>query len=324
MWANKAFADISNLELHIYVVGYPDRGESQVVIIKDSKSNKIHFSAVIDCYEHETINMSYEILENNGIDKLDLFIWTHTDEDHSYGIKSIISKFCDANTNFILPEGVNGRIGDFINYNPTIQSTFDIINRRNLSRKYNVNSTSVTTGNHSNLFSKIYIDKKTGAEIEFEIISISPLSALIRRKIGIGSVKKKNDLSIATIFRIGETRLLFSSDIEDQSILQIPDYYFENLSIVKTPHHTSKSSLELLNKINFSSSLKTSIQATISTIYQRFNLPDPSAINEYKKISNNFYSTGVGKDKYGYVHLNVDVLRDSIKDIQLHGNATIH
>jgi beta-lactamase superfamily II metal-dependent hydrolase len=314
------FLDVNTLRLEVFVIGYPDKGESQIIIISDISHN-ILFSCVIDCYEHAAINKTVEILESKGVQDLTLFIWTHTDEDHSFGIDNLIKKFCKKTTRFLLPELITGNEKDFVEYNEYVKACFDSINAFNVGGNYCVSSATVIPGGHSQVFFTKFIDKKTGSQLNFEILAIAPLSALIRRRWDSGIVKKKNDLSIATIFKVGNLNLLFSSDIENQTISQIADYHFQNLAFLKTPHHTSKTSTKLIDKILANYTAK--IPTAVTTIYKVHNLPDGELVDEYKKITEKFYSTGIGDQSSGVTHTTFDIVNNIIIDEMIFGNAVL-
>lgn len=314
------FLDISTLRLEVFVIGYPDKGESQIVLISDSKNN-ILFSCVIDCYKHSSVNKTIEILEGRGVKELNLFIWTHTDEDHSLGIDDLIEKFCKNTTRFLLPELITGNERDFVEYNETVKSCFESINTFNTGGNYCVSSVSVVPGGHSQVFFFKFIDTITGSELVFEILAIAPLSALIRRRWDTGALKKKNDVSIATIFKIGNLNLLFSSDVENQTISQIADFHFDNLAFLKTPHHTSKTSTKLIDKVT--ANYKNKIPTSVTTVYRVHDLPDCDLIDEYKKISDRFYSTGLGDESSGVTHTIFDIVNNSIIGEKIYGNAIL-
>ena len=312
---------IDNLVVEIFVIGYPDKGESQIIFLTDRTNNSIIFSCVIDCYRHQNINKTIEVLKERNISILDMFIWTHTDIDHSLGIVDLVTSYCNKKTNFILPELVYGNLNDFIEYNNEIKESFDVINSFNTGTNYNVNSATVVPNGHASIWRNKFIDKDNGAELIFEILAIAPCSALLRRRYGIGEINKKNDLSIATIFKIGQLNLLFSGDIENQTINQIADYHFENLAYLKTPHHTSTTSTNLIEKIKNNFNFK--IPTAVTTVYKSNNLPHNDVVNEYKKITDNFYSTGIGNDYFGITYTKYHILSNSITEEILTGNAIL-
>jgi hypothetical protein len=311
--------DIYQLRLEVYTIGYPSMGESQIILLKEGSDNVL-FSCVIDCYATNGVNKTLDILKQNAVSSLDYFIWTHTDEDHSIGIDKIIQDCCSNATEYILPEGVTGNERDFIEYHDEIKTTFATINSFNTHSSYRVNTATVVKGGHSRIFYKKFSDKTRPIKVDFEIIAIAPISPIIRRRWETGIARKKNDLSIATIFKIGELSLLFSGDIENQSIQHIPSYYFEDLSYVKTPHHTSTTSTDLLDKIaeNYTTN---KIPSTVSTVYKSSSLPNTTLVQEYLKYSENFTCTGNGTMDYGYVKTVYDVLNKVLLSEEIEGNA---
>lgn len=312
------FIKLDNLLLDIFVVGYPDKGESQVVILRDDKF--VYFSCVIDCYRHNSINKTIETLNSNGIKHLDMFIWTHTDEDHSLDIENLTRTFCNAKTSFILPELTYGNKNDFIEYSQEIKKSFDLINAFNTGQNYNVATATAVPNSHSSIWRNEFIDKETTSKLLFEIIAVAPCSALLRRRLDAGDIKKKNDLSIATIFKIGDLNLFLSGDIEDQSINQIADYHFENIKYIKTPHHSSTTSTKLIDKLLNNSNTKA--LKSVSTIFKQHNLPNPDVIEKYKKIANSFISTGLGSEDSGVDFTRFNVISNKIITEEYSGNCS--
>lgn len=285
------FVKTKDLIAEIFIIGYPCEGESQIFILKEK--NRILFSCVIDCCEgSNSRNATASILESIGVKSLDMLIWTHTDEDHSLGIDTIADKFCTNDTDIILPEFITGLNNDIINYSKRIKDTFSLFENNNTGSNYNVSTASVKKGHHSVLHDVDYIDINSNTSISFVISAIAPCSALLRRRNQSGANINKNDFSIATIFNIGNIKILFSADIEDQTIRTISDCYFTNLSFIKTAHHTSTSSTLLVRKV--SQNLRTKIPTAVTTVFKKSNLPHISVVNSYKNYVDNFYSTGVG------------------------------
>lgn len=314
---DKFFIKLDELLLDIFVVGYPDKGESQIIILKDNKN--IYFSCVIDCYRHNSINKTIEILNSIGVKHLDMFIWTHTDEDHSLDIENLVNNFCSSKTSFILPEFTYGNLKDFIEYSQEIKKSLDLINAFNKGNNYNVASATAVPKSHSNIWRNEFIDTETTSKLLFEIIAVAPCSALLRRRYDAGDLKKKNDLSIATIFKIGGLNLFLTGDIEDQTITQIANYHFENINYIKTPHHSSTTSTKVIDKISENSVSKT--LKSVSTVYKQHNLPHPDVVEKYKLISNSFISTGLGQNDSGIDYTSFNVINNQIIDEKHYGNC---
>lgn len=314
--------DLNDLVLDVYTVGYSRKGESQIVILLEKTTSRVILSFVIDCFSCNEKHITLDILQSYNIKRLDYFIWTHTDEDHSIGIIELINSYCNEQTQFILPEGVSGNERDFLHYNEEVTNTFNLINAHNRGQNYNVNTATVTLGGHQQILKRIFIDKNTAHELVFEVLVIAPISPIVRRRWEQGHLKKKNDVSIATKFNVGELSLLFSGDIENQSISQIPSYLFDNLSFIKTPHHTSTSSDELLNKIERVNEENKILSAT-STVFTAHRLPNKLLINEYLKYVNTFSSTGSGEHGFGYIKTSFSILTKKIEE-SLFGDAIYH
>lgn len=308
--------DISKLKLDVFVIGYSKKGESQIILVYDE--DKIIYSFVIDCYSQNEINKTIDLLNSQNVSAIDYFIWTHTDEDHSIGIQDIIDQFCNKGTNFYLPEFNYGHIHDLIDYNEEVKASFHKINELNKRQNFNVNSISAPSGGFMSILDTKLQDKR-GIYQTLQVLGVAPSSPLLRRRWNNQNITKKNDFSIALIFKLGDLNLLFSGDIENTTINQIPDFYFENLCYIKTPHHTSKSSDALLKKIN---SDEWTVSTSVSTVYKQHLLPDLDLVSEYKNISEKFYSTGSGLNNFGYIKTSFDVIEGSIIEEEVFGDAT--
>ncbi|RZJ78037.1 MAG: hypothetical protein EOO20_28235, partial [Chryseobacterium sp.] len=240
----------ADLRLLIYLIGYPDKGESQVVLIIDQTDGSVLMSGVIDCYAYQNVNRTADILKTHNVKALDFFCWTHTDDDHSVGTSDIIDNFCNKSTQFFLPEGIYGNEHDFTSYSKHIQEAIDKVNGGNKGQHYNLST--ITTAERSSMhldsLSRRFTDK--GRQyIDFSIVGLAPNSAIIRRRILTG-LTNKNDSSIALKIQFGYFSAFMTGDIENQTIRRIMPDHFRHLNYIKTPHHTSISSDALLDKID--------------------------------------------------------------------------
>ena len=107
-----------NLLVKVFVIGYSLRGESIIMLFIDKdRLDNILYSIVIDCFTYKNINKTEEILNEYGISRIDMLCWSHPDFDHTKGIDTIIHKFCNETTKIMLPQGLNGKEYDVIDYN---------------------------------------------------------------------------------------------------------------------------------------------------------------------------------------------------------------
>ena len=104
--------DCSKLELHIHIIGHYPKGESILVILWDGNDNSVLQSILIDSYQTKKGNIAYDLLKEYSIDKnkLNYFVWTHPDLDHSTGIPTIIDNFANKNTRYIVPVGLTSKV----------------------------------------------------------------------------------------------------------------------------------------------------------------------------------------------------------------------
>lgn len=313
------FIENENLRLFIYVVGYPEMGESQIIVIKDVVSNVIYFSGVVDCYVHDGLNETENTLSNLGITELDFLCWTHPDADHSVGLSDIVRRFCTVKTSIFLSEGINGSANDLITYNQEARDFFDAIANNNANRHYNVNSVTVSPGNGSTLV-QMKFSTLTYA-IKFSITSIAPISAIARRRILSESLHDKNDISAALIVELGEIKLLLAGDVLNSTINQFDTDYLSGLTYIKTPHHTSTSSDRLLYKLDQVEEFE-KVPITCTTGYRKHDLPSEVLIEKYKSYTESFYSTcdSNGSHEFGMVCIELNPF-DRKYDESLTGNA---
>ena len=286
--------NLSDLHILVYLVGYPEMGESIIVIMKDMATGVIHHSCAIDCYK-TTLNKTQQILSSHGITSLDFLCWTHTDKDHSIGLEDIIKSNCTDKTCFVLPEGLTGSDDDFVKYDADTLACFNLINPFNVNSNYRVFSASASSDGY-NFLQGWEFEDNAGQQFNYNIFALSPNSSLLRRRVS-GGIKKKNDLSIALIFKIGELSLFMTSDIENQTLRLINKDLIADVDYLKTPHHTSTSSdylLEIFEEINTSSR---KIPFTCSTVFKQHDLPDTSLMNNYKKYTDKFFCTGYDQNK---------------------------
>lgn|GEM_PF-6229720 len=318
--------NINEITLDVFTIGYSEKGESQVILLYDNIKNQCLFCFVIDCYSTATFHKTKDILDQYNISNIDYFIWTHTDEDHSVGIDILVDNYCSAKTNFYLPEGVDGSGSDVFSYSDDIKNCLEKINSLNKNQNYSVHTLTLPTGGNLEIARKTIKEEKTTKQFNFQVFCVAPFSAIIRRRklakeAGVTHINA-NDFSIATVFKVGELSLLFSGDIENQTINLIPDYHFEGLSYVKTPHHTSNTSTKLLDKIgNSFDGIK--IPTAVTTTYKVFNLPKSELIEEYRKFVTSFNSTGRGTEGYGCVKTVFNVIKKEYTE-ELIGDAIKH
>jgi beta-lactamase superfamily II metal-dependent hydrolase len=78
------------------LIGYSNQGESIVFLLK--ADGHVAYAGVVDCYECNSINKTIDILNTEGVEKIDFLCWTHPHDDHTVGLNRILESFCDDRT----------------------------------------------------------------------------------------------------------------------------------------------------------------------------------------------------------------------------------
>ncbi|WP_440946942.1 hypothetical protein ACSAZL_01200 [Methanosarcina sp. T3] len=313
-----------SLNLDVYIIGYRNQGESIILIIKSDEN--ISFACIIDCFEYKRINKTMDILDSLKANHLDMVCWTHPDMDHSLGIDKILSKYANNNTTVWIPETLGDR--DTYAYNRRVKETFDTINQNLISRDHS--SFHAKSASDSKNLTKLWYEYvKERKTYEFEVISVSPCSELIRRNRICQKVLQKNDYSIALYVRFGSLELFFGGDIENNNIDELvnvsPFFFPKTFNLLKIPHHTSIYSDHMLDLLDTSN--KTILACSTVFRKNKNKLPDKKLIERYKKYSHKFLCTGetTGKTEecnYGYIQVTYDLLRENYNYLT-NGNANI-
>lgn len=311
-----------NLLVKVFIIGYSVRGESIVVLFLDKEEqNEVLYSIVIDCFSYKGLNKTDEILNSFSISNVDMLCWSHPDLDHTKGIDVIINKYCKDTTKIILPQGLNGKDYDVINYN---KGDIDIVNKiiKLNQRKKKVQLTaSVTPALYQPMEELGFVDYPD--KISVNIHALSPHSTLINERIGGDKKIEKNELSTVIFIEIGNSyKLVFCSDIENYSINNLKKSCFEDAVLVKIPHHTSMTSNNLLPMLRNGDDN----MLGCTTVYTTHELPDPFLLNDYKNICSQVHTTGTKKGNsinFGIVEYTFDFYDNQTATIKCHGHAEL-
>ena len=291
--ANIHIEDCSKLELHIHIIGHYPKGESILVILWDGNDNSVLQSILIDSYQTKKGNIAYDLLKEYSIDKnkLNYFVWTHPDLDHSTGIPTIIDNFANKNTRYIVPVGLTSKV--FKKLSGTLFKAWCYIKTR---PKYTVSpvSRSILYSNTPNICQ--YFDDGISDKVKFSLEIIAPLSEISFNETEIKKKIYKNDISVAFNIVFGQLRFFFGGEITNTSIRKIPNDYFQNTVFVKIPHHGSSTSNILIDKyknINHDLIEVSNPIIAVSTIFEDHptHLPETNVLDSYRTISNGILVT---------------------------------
>lgn len=309
-----------DVDVQIYVVGYPNEGESIVFSMRDKGTPFVTF--VTDCYvNNDGYNHTSEVLRANHINQIDAFVWTHPDRDHSIGIVDLLTNF-DSNrqSKVFVPSSFNGGQGYEV-CDEAAEAIAFLMQRYDSNRQYGLNFVSLNKGEDPRSLYRInIIESTTGNKVEISLRFLLPNSALIERRDGKQKDFDLNDLSLVYVLDINGFNYLFTGDLVNQSVQFLDVDNMTNTHYIKIPHHGSDSSDKLLALLN-QNDLKNVI--SVSTIFAPKNDPKPEILMAYQAFSTKVYCTGSGKHNFGCVKSTFDINGQLESEPSLFGNAYV-
>ena len=310
--------NIDNLNLRIQTLGYPNYGESIMISLRDGK--KELYNIITDCYEVASNHNWIDFLPDST--RINAFIWTHPDDDHSLGVPNLLNKFDpECNARIFLPTSLTSELLERNNKTAAIETYNYLKERYNTTTKYTQwNEISVA---HSEpprfLISEKIEERSTNIVLNFKIGFMAPIGAISNRRVDVPimSSGQMNDLSIFYIAQINSVNYIFGGDLTKQTINLLNDDYLNNCRFVKIPHHGSKDSIYLIDKIQILNTLKCH---SVTTTF-RDSHPYDVTLDKYAHISECVYCTGKGSDQFGLVDIIYNIKDISKYTYYLRGNA---
>lgn len=304
-----------NLCIETYIIGYRNEGESILFFVR--ADGGISFSGLVDCFRLDDVDKVNDILEENGVEKLDFICWTHPDLDHSKGLKDIIKNYVSEKTYIWIPEGVDAQE---ITCSKEVKELFTQLKNCTFDTDAEFNVYSVSDRKDMMCYNSICFQKGIDG-FPLEIISYAPNSKIIRKQNYMDKFIK-NDRSIFFVISLGSVRIFLTGDVEDATIEKIPVNFFEkHIHIIKIPHHGSDSSGKMLD-LGWQD-----CDIACSTVYRKghSDLPLPNIMEKYSETTQYLLCTGkIDKnketEKYGLIKIVTDVIENKFSTY-MDGNA---
>ena len=317
------------LILKIFVIGYSPMGESIVILVM--ADNIVKFSAVIDCFESSTTNLTLDILKEYNIEELNLICLTHPDKDQCKGLEKVLEKI-NSKTKILYPTNVfNDSYKD-----KSVEIAVDKIGELLALRKDDSNKPILKGCAGNNLIQTMEFQHETnGYRYPLYINTYSPVSEINDRYSAKNFLKGENiyhnahnNLSIMSSLSLGDFKVLLCSDIENDSIDIVKrdlnqngrDFFSYAIDFFKIPHHCSNGSKNILNLLK-----NIFVPTSVTTVYRVGNvsLPDKQMLEKYKAKLDTIYCTSNIKEnenKYGYgiVEVTVNIFNRTIKIEDMH------
>lgn len=255
--------------------------------------------------------------------RIDAFIWTHPDEDHSLGIDRLLAKFDpDKMADIYLPTSLTKQLLKDNNKLAALSSYEYLKNNYNKGKRYQWNEISLCAGEEIRYFCRRkIIDRTNNNCVTFQIGFILPYSSVINRRVDRSKMNngEMNDLSLFFIIELNKVRYIFSGDLAEINLQFIEDDYLSECRFVKIPHHGSREPINLLDKIQGLPTLK---PQSVATVFGSTH-PYDDVLDKYAKKCQAVYSTGRGNHPYGTVTLDYNVKDTQKHTVVLQGNAAM-
>lgn len=311
-------SDTSKLQIKLYVIGYKEQGESIIMLFVDTVNDTVVYSIVIDsCLANDGTSKTVEILDSSHVGKLNILCWTHPDTDHTLGIDTLVNDYCDKTTKILIPFGLFGRDADPIAYNEGDQERIKNLFQHNNRKTKCVIPVGPTSGDWERICDLQFDDVLN--QTDAVIMAMSPHKDYIAENLTANSKIDKNHLSISLMVKIGDYKFDFCGDITSRTINHIWEEPFIRPLFLKTPHHTSRYSLNLLDRLTVEPD---SLGCT--TTFAREGLPHEDAVEAYLDRFSMFHSTGITAieaPNYGMLEYTFDLVDKKRVSIRCHGHA---
>lgn len=228
-----------DLFFEISLIGYKNQGESVVMSLK-SGNDEILWTAVIDSFKTNGNNITAQKLEEMGYGtdkKIDLLMITHPDLDHIKDLDTIIDRFTNEYTKYIMP--------DFINSNIPETECIRLI-KSEIEKMYS----NKDTGLLNNLFyNKVICEprlkwKWLGSDNKSHILRVEsflPTDSIMTMSRYTDN-QHKNDYSLFVNIIVDDVNFSFTGDCLDYALelLNCEDFdKMKNTLYFKIPHHGS-------------------------------------------------------------------------------------
>lgn len=284
---------LKSLSVHLFVIGGCGIGES-IVVLLESESN-IVFSMIIDCctatIEGNMVILPLKLLQKFQVAKLDCIAWTHPHDDHSQGMDEIIRKYYGKKSLGVLPKQLYGNARNIVKLSECCNKVLKSFNHT--FKRNNLKSMDCQDNEVRTLLEMTLTDYETGEEKQLFLNCLSPLAEKLDDKIRNEQLltnSQLNELSLTFTLVLDNYRFYFGGDAPDYVIRRTNSRELKQSRWVKIPHHGSRSSKSLMEKLN------RQIDSAACTTYISQGLPNNDVLNEYNKKTDRLYITHQNDD----------------------------
>ena len=312
-----------HFELRIYTIGYSRQGESILTLLCDK--NRIIYSVLTDSYQKQIKgNKAYNVLDDIfkyfENPRIDAFVWTHPDLDHSIGIEYAFDTFDPERKAMVfVPDGLDRK--DKYAISGASKDAFDYLNEYYFQNKHGI-PVSVSSHEERKILKLRIKEIVSGASVNVDFFFIAPSGEIMLKRAAHEKKFTINEMSIVYAINMNGRNFMFTGDFEGENLDMMGTDHMELLQYLKIPHHGSYRSSSIIGKLQMLND-----RSIVQTVTQKGQTPDKSELNDYLKIGNVYVASDdtVTKDQYGYV-----LVKYGVRDVNLidapymEGNAHQH
>ena len=312
-----------HFELRIYTIGYSRQGESILTLLCDK--DRILYSVLTDSFQKQaegkkTYNVLDDIFGNYDNPRIDAFVWTHPDFDHSLGIEYALDTFDPSRGAIVfVPDGLDRK--DKYAISGSSKDAFDYLNKNYFQNKHGI-PVSVSFHEERKILKLRIKEIASGASVNVDFFFIAPSGEIMLKRAAHEKKFTINEMSIVYAINMNGRNFLFTGDFEGVNLDMMGTDHMELLQYLKIPHHASYRSNSIIGKIQMLNDM-----SIVQTVTQKGETPDTNELNEYLKLGYVYVASDdtVKKDQYGYVLVKYGVRDVNMIDAPyMEGNAHQH
>lgn len=309
--------DFADLHLRIRTLGYPDEGESIMISLMDKEVEL--YNIFTDCYAKDEYH--YWVQELPPETRINDFIWTHPDRDHSLGIERLLEKFDpDKKAQIFLPTSLTEELLRNNSKTEALSGYQYLKGNYNTNRRYDWNEVSVAGCESIRPMGGLrIINRRNNDSLMFRIGFMLPNGAVVNRRVDKASMNagEMNDLSLFYIVELNRMRYVFAGDLSGSSLQFLDDEYLSNCRFIKIPHHGSQDPVNLVDKVQPITSARFHAVTTVFGAHH----PYDEVLDKYSDKGYEVYCTGRGKSVCGIVEMDYNIADLNKLSVYLTGNA---
>lgn len=288
-------------------------GESIIIMFCDRED--VFFTVLTDCCccwksSNLTYNHVEAVFNSKGIKKIDAFIWTHPDQDHSMDIIRILENYDSTHrAEVFIPEGLISGKDYFCDES---KQTLDYIYQHyspkgSPTKQRHIHTVSTEDKEVRDLlvFDVQPDDLEKPLRCKFRFVL--PYTEHCHHAEYWDTELTHNLMSVVYSIEINSRNYVFTGDLLDRGTRQMSSEILSRMNYLKIPHHGSVHSNEFLAQVR---TFEYNHLTSTVTRFNRSHDPKERILRAYAAMGDVYHVTNNNKDYYGCIETTVDIAND--------------